>query len=76
MDFARTPDLGAFLRNLQQKKLLAPRVVLLLSGVGEHPITPFRLQGCTLVLHADTPAEGAAPLTLTWDGRVRSPRRA
>jgi hypothetical protein len=55
-------DLGAYLRDLQQKKLLAPRVVLLLSGAGEHRITPFHLKGCTLVLYAD------APLTLTWDG--------
>ncbi len=55
-------DLGAYLRDLQQKKLLAPRVVLLLSGAGEHRITPFRLKGCTLVLAAD------APLTFKWDG--------
>ena len=68
VDFTRTPDVGALLRDLQQKKLLAPRVVLLLSG-GEHAITPFHLRGCSLVLHADAPAEGAVPLTLTWDGQ-------
>ena len=68
VDFTRTPDVGAFLSDLSRKKLLAPRVVLLLSGAGEHPITPFRLQGCTLVLHADAPAEGVMPLTLTWGG--------
>ena len=62
-------DLGAYLRDLQQKKLLAPRVVLLLSGAGEHPITPFHLHGCTLVLYAEPPREDAAPLTLTWDGQ-------
>jgi eukaryotic-like serine/threonine-protein kinase len=61
-------DLGAYLRDLQQKKLLAPRVVLLLSGAGEHRITPFHLKGCTLVLYADAPRENATPLTLTWDG--------
>jgi serine/threonine-protein kinase len=61
-------DLGAYLRDLQQKKLLAPRVVLLLSGAGEHRITPFHLKGCSLVLYADAPRENAAPLTLTWDG--------
>jgi len=69
VDFARTPDVGAFLSDLGRKKLLAPRVVLLLSGTGEHPIAPFRLQRCTLVLHADAPPEGAAPLTLTWGGQ-------
>ncbi len=69
VDFTRTPDVGAFLADLARKKLLAPRVVLLLSGAGEHPITPFRLQRCTLVLHADAPAQGAAPLTLTWGGQ-------
>ncbi len=68
VDFARTPDVGAFLRDFQQKTQLGPRVVLLLPGDGEHPITPFRLQGCTLVLHADQQPEGTAPLTLLWDG--------
>ena len=61
-------DLGTYLSNLQQKKLLAPRVVLLLSGVGEHRITPLHLKGCTLVLYADPPRGNAAPLTLLWDG--------
>jgi serine/threonine-protein kinase len=62
-------DLGAFVRDYQQKRLLAPRVVLLLSGTGDHPITPFHLQGTTLVLYADPPKEDAPPLTLTWDGQ-------
>ena len=48
-------DLGTYLRNLQQKKLLAPRVVLQLSGVGEHRITPLHLKDCMLVLYADAP---------------------
>jgi hypothetical protein len=61
-------DLGTYLRDLQQKQLLAPRVVLLLSGAGEHRITPFHLKGCTLVLYAEPPRENAAPLTLKWDG--------
>ena len=68
VNFSQTPDIGAFLRDLQQKKQLAPRVVLVLPG-GEHPITPFHLQRCTLVLYAAAPADGAAPLTLTWDGQ-------
>jgi len=62
-------DIGAMLRDLQQQHKLAPRVVLLLSGAGEHAITPFRLQGTTLVLYADPPKEDAAPLTLRWDGQ-------
>jgi serine/threonine-protein kinase len=62
-------DLGAFLRDYEEKHLLAPRVVLLLSGAGEHPITPFHLRGCTLVLYAEPPREDAAPLTLTWAGQ-------
>ncbi len=69
VDFTRTPDVGAFLSDLARRKLLAPRVVLLLSGAGEHPITPFHLRSCTLVLHADAPAEGGPPLTLTWGGQ-------
>ena len=62
-------DLGAILRKLKEQHRLAPRVVLVLSGAGEHPITPFHLQGCTLVLYADPPKEDAAPLTLTWAGQ-------
>ncbi len=62
-------DLGAILRDLQDQHRLAPRVVLLLSGAGEHPFTPFRLRGCTLVLYADPPKEDAAPLTLLWAGQ-------
>ena len=61
-------DLGSYLRDLQKRKLLAPRVVILLSGAGEHRITPFHLNGCTLVLYAESPRENAAPLTLQWDG--------
>ncbi len=63
-------DLGTYLRDLQQKKMLAPRVVLLLSGSGEHRITPFHLKGCTLVLYAEPPRESAAPLTFKWDGET------
>jgi eukaryotic-like serine/threonine-protein kinase len=61
-------DLGSYLRDLQQRKLLAPRVVLLLSGAGEHRITPFHLKGCTLVLYAEPPRENAVPLTFQWNG--------
>jgi eukaryotic-like serine/threonine-protein kinase len=62
-------DLGAILRDYEQRHLLAPRVALLLAGAGEHAITPFHLQGCTLVLYADPPKEDAAPLTLKWEGQ-------
>ncbi len=62
-------DLGAILRDEEERHQLAPRVVLLLSGAGEHPLTPFHLRGCTLVLYAEPPKEGAAPLTLTWAGQ-------
>ena len=62
-------DLGAILHDYAERRQLAPRVVLLLSGAGEHPITPFRLRGCSLVLYADPPKEDAAPVTLTWAGQ-------
>ncbi len=54
-------DLGAMLRDYEERHLLAPRVVLLLSGAGEHPITPFHLRGCALVLYAEPPKGDAAP---------------
>ncbi len=62
-------DLGALLRDYAERRQLAPCVVLLLSGPGEHPITPFHLRGCTLVLYAEPPKDAAAPVTLTWAGQ-------
>ncbi|HVS37622.1 MAG TPA: protein kinase [Gemmataceae bacterium] len=61
-------DLGAFLRDLQDQHKLAPRVVLQLSGPGEHPFTPFHLHGCTLVLCAEATKGDVAPVTLLWTG--------
>ena len=54
--------------------MLAPRVVLLLSGAGEHPITRSPL-GATLVLYADPPKEDATAATLRWEGQGPSARK-
>jgi len=63
-------ELGAFLRDYQQKGWLAPRVVLRLSGAGEHDLTPFALKGVSLVLYFEPPAhDGDAPPALRLAGR-------
>jgi hypothetical protein len=58
-------ELGDMLERLDKSGRLGPKVVLHLSGKGDHAIKPIRLKGKSLVLYVEPPAEGAAPLTLT-----------
>jgi serine/threonine-protein kinase len=58
-------DLGAYLAKLQEDRQLGPRVVLHLSGRGEHFTSPIRLKGASLVLHFPEPEMDAEKLTLT-----------
>jgi serine/threonine-protein kinase len=61
-------ELGDLLERLDKSGRLGPKVVLRLSGKGEHAVRPIRLKGKGLVLYAEPPAEGAVPLTLTPAG--------
>jgi serine/threonine-protein kinase len=61
-------ELGDLLERMGRSGRLGPKVVLRLSGKGEHAVRPVRLKGKSLVLYAEPPAEGAAPLTLTPAG--------
>jgi serine/threonine-protein kinase len=65
LDLARVRDLGEYLRKVQQAGKIAPKVVLRLSGSGEHKTSPIRWKGGSLILFVEPPArEDAAPLTL------------
>lgn len=57
-------DLGAYLQTVQKNYRLAPRVVLHLTGSGEHVTTPIRLKGSSLVLYFEPPPEKTERLTL------------
>jgi serine/threonine-protein kinase len=54
VDLSKT-ELGAFLEEMQQKPGLGPRVVLHLSGSGEHKTRPVRVKGANLVLFFEPP---------------------
>jgi serine/threonine-protein kinase len=60
-------NVGAHLRNVQQKQKLGPRVVLHLSGKGEHVTSPIHIKGSSLLLFFEPPARGEAPLALKLD---------
>jgi hypothetical protein len=57
-------DLGQVLQDRLSRLRSAPRVVLHLAGSGEHPTSPIRLRGVSLVLYFEKPAGKAEPLTL------------
>jgi serine/threonine protein kinase len=65
LDLTNLPDLGVYLAGVQKKQKLGPRVVLHLAGKGEHSTAPIKLEGATLVLYFEPPAqEGDPPLAL------------
>lgn len=57
-------DLGEHLREVQKKQALGRIIVLHLYGTGERKTTPVRLQGASLVLCFEAPADPARPLVL------------
>jgi eukaryotic-like serine/threonine-protein kinase len=61
-------ELGDMLERLEKSGRVGPKVVLHLSGKGEHAVKPIRLKGKSLVLYVAPVAEGAAALTLTPAG--------
>jgi serine/threonine-protein kinase len=65
-------ELGDMLERLDKSGRLGPKVVLLLSGKGEHRLKPIRLKGKSLVLYFEPPAEGATALTLSAAGGAAS----
>ncbi len=58
-------DLGAYLTRLQDERQLGPRVVLHLSGKGEHLTSPIRLKGTSVVLHFPEAEKDTPRLALT-----------
>jgi serine/threonine-protein kinase len=68
LDLARVADLGQYLRDIQKNRLLGPRVVLQLTGTGEHPTSPIVWKGSNLVLCFEAAEEDAEPLVLVPNG--------
>jgi hypothetical protein len=64
-------DLGAYLEQVVAARPCGKRLVLHVSGTGEHAMKPLRLQGRSLTLFFEPPAEGADPPTLTLSTRGR-----
>ncbi|MFQ3649175.1 MAG: serine/threonine-protein kinase [Gemmataceae bacterium] len=55
------PDLGAYLDRLRRTQKWADRVVLYLSGKGEHITSPIRVRDASLVLVFEEPADKETP---------------
>ncbi len=66
VDLTKT-ELGAFLDEMQQTRGLGPRVVLHLSGSGEHKTRPVRVKGTSLVLFFEPPPNGKPAAFLAPD---------
>jgi hypothetical protein len=62
-----TTDLGARLREVQQKQKLADVVVMHLRGTGRRKMSPVRVEKVGLFLYFEPPAAGAEPLVLVPD---------
>ena len=54
-------DLGSYLDRLQTNTKFGPKVVLHLTGKGEHETSPIRIKGSSLVLHFEEPADKDTP---------------
>jgi serine/threonine-protein kinase len=63
-------DPGAYLRDVQKARKLAPTVVLHLHGTGTRRTSPIVVENASLVLYFEPSAEGAAPLVLEPDPTV------
>ncbi len=69
VDLPARADLGLFLdKLLKRKQPMAPRVVFHISGTGDHPSSPLRVQGVTQLVLYFKP-EKADPLTLTVNAK-------
>jgi hypothetical protein len=66
LDLDRT-DLGAYLRDVQKSRKLAPTVVLYLRGTGLRRTSPVRAEKTNLVIYFEPQAEGTEPLILEPD---------
>lgn len=62
-------DLGVYLQSVQESHGLASKVVLRLSGSGEHLTTPLQLKGSSFVLYFEPPPEKKPALVLVPAGR-------
>jgi tRNA A-37 threonylcarbamoyl transferase component Bud32 len=68
LDLAQIGDLGQYLQNIQKTHALGPRVVLHLTGAGEHRTSPIAWKDASLVLCFQAPKEDAEPLVLVPNG--------
>lgn len=59
-------DLGTHLEKMGQKMGFGPKVVLHLSGSGEHHTSPIRVKGSSLILYVEPAAPQAEPLVLNY----------
>jgi serine/threonine-protein kinase len=71
LDLERTPvDLGEHLRKVEKERSFGPKVVLHLTGTGQHTTSPVHVKGSSLVLFFEPPAGEAAPLVLHFPGNA------